>query len=162
MEVNSIADVITAVAVASLPIIITYLSKWLKGNRTAETIVSVLPTLAKDAVVAMQKLGVTEAIEGEVKKSHAVQIVKQALTNLGFTNTDEATLQNAIEAAYAQLKADGTLDAYPQAVDTSDEDAKQAEIAKAEAELAKLKEQEAAVQKQVDDLKGETNEETQA
>lgn len=154
MEINSIADVIIAVAVASLPIIITYLSKWLKGNRTAETLVSVLPTLAKDAVVAMQKLGVTEAIEGEIKKSHAVQIVKQALANLGFTNTNEATLQNAIEAAYAQLKADGTLDAYPQAKPTDDT---QAEVAKAEAELASLKEQEVAAQKQLDALKGAQN-----
>lgn len=154
MEVNSIADVITAVAVASLPIIITYLSKWLKGNKQAETLVSVLPTLAKDAVVAMQKLGVTEAIEGEVKKSHAVQIVKQALANLGFTNTDETTLKNAIEAAYAQLKADGTLDAYPQAKPTDDT---QTEIAKAEAELASLKEQEVAAQKQLDALKGAQN-----
>ena len=154
MEVKSIADVITAVAVASLPIIITYLSKWLKGNKQAETLVSVLPTLAKDAVVAMQKLGVTKAIEGEVKKSNAVQIVKQALTNLGFTKTDETTLKNAIEAAYAQLKADGTLDAYPQAKPTDDT---QAEIAKAEAELASLKEQETAAQKQLDDLKGAQN-----
>lgn len=154
MEVNSIADVITAVAVASLPIIITYLSKWLKGNKQAETLVSVLPTLAKDAVVAMQKLGVTEAIEGELKKSHAVKIVKQALANLGFTNTDEVTLQNAIEAAYAQLKADGTLDAYPQAKPTDDT---QAEVAKAEAELASLKEQEVAAQKQLDALKGAQN-----
>lgn len=154
MEVNSIADVITAVAVASLPIIITYLSKWLKGNKQAETLVSVLPTLAKDAVVAMQKLGVTEAIEGEVKKSHAVQIVKQALANLGFTNTDETTLKNAIEAAYAQLKADGTLDAYPQASKIDD---KQAEIAKAEAALASLKDQEATAQKQLDALKGAQN-----
>ena len=154
MEINSIADVITAVALATLPIIITYLSKWLKGNKQAETFVSVLPTLAKDAVVAMQKLGVTEAIEGEVKKSHAVQIVKQALANLGFTNTDETTLKNAIEAAYAQLKADGALDAYPQASKTDD---KQEEIAKAEAALASLKEQEAAAQKQVDDLKGTQN-----
>lgn len=159
MEINSIADVITAVAVASLPIIITYLSKWLKGNKRAETLVSVLPTLAKDAVVAMQKLGVTEAIEGESKNSHAVQIVMQDLASLGFDYTDKTTLKNAIEAAYAQLKADGTLDAYPQAKPTDDT---QAEIAKAEAELAKLKEQEAAAQKQVDDLKGETNEETQA
>ena len=154
MEINSIADVITAVAVATLPIIITYLSKWLKGNKQAETLVSVLPTLAKDAVVAMQKLGVTEAIKGEVKKSHAVQIVKQALANLGFTNTDETTLKNAIEAAYAQLKADGTLDAYPQATKPDD---KQEEIAKAEAELAKLKEQEATAQKQLDALKGAQN-----
>lgn len=151
MEINSIADVITAVAVASLPIIITYLSKWLKGNKQAETLVCVLPTLAKDAVVAMQQLGVEKAIEGEVKKSHAVQIVKQALANLGFNDTDEATLQNAIEAAYAQLKADGTLDAYPQATKPND---KQEEIAKAEADLASLKEQEVAAQKQLDALKG--------
>lgn len=154
MEINSIADVITAVAVASLPIIITYLSKWLKGNRAAETIVSILPTLAKDAVVAMEQLGVEKAIEGEVKKSHAVQIVKQALANLGFTNTDETTLQNAIEAAYAQLKADGTLDAYPQAKPTDDT---QDKIAKAEAALASVKEQEVAAQKQLDALKGAQN-----
>ena len=95
MEINSIADVITAVAVASLPIIITYLSKWLKGNRTAETIVSILPTLAKDAVVAMQQLGVEKAIEGEVKKSYAVQIVAKALSDLGFNETNEATLAKA-------------------------------------------------------------------
>lgn len=157
MEINSIADVITAVAAVLLPIIITYLSKWVKGNRTAETIVSILPNLAKDAVVAMQQLGVEKVIEGEAKKSHAVQIVKQALANLGFTNTDEATLANAVESAYAQLKADGTLDAYPQAVDTSDEDTKQAEIAKAEAELTSLKEQEATAQKQLDALKGAQN-----
>ena len=154
MEVNSIADVITAVAVASLPIIITYLSKWLKGNRTAETIVSILPTLAKDAVVAMQQFGVTEAIEGEVKKSHAVQIVAKAMSDLGFNEANEVTLANAVEAAYAQLKADGTLDAYPQASKTDD---KQDEIAKAEANLASLKEQEATAQKQLDALKGAQN-----
>lgn len=154
MEVNSIADVITAVAVATLPIIITYLSKWLKGNRTAETIVSILPTLAKAAVVAMQKLGVTEAIEGVAKKARAVQIVAKALSDLGFNETDETTLANAVESAYAQLKADGTLDAYPQATKPDD---KQEEIAKAEAELAKLKEQEATAQKQLDALKGAQN-----
>ena len=154
MEVNSIADLITAVAAVSLPIIAAHVSKWLKGNRTAETLVSVLPTLAKDAVIAMQKLGVTEAIEGVVKKARAVQIVAKALSDLGFNETNEATLANAVESAYAQLKADGTLDAYPQAVDTSDEDTKQAEIAKAEAELTSLKEQEATAQKQLDDLKG--------
>lgn len=155
MEINSIADVITAVAVASLPIIITYLSKWLKGNKQAETLVSVLPTLAKDAVVAMQKLGVTETIEGEVKKSHAVQIVAKALSDLGFNETNEATLANAVESAYAQLKADGTLDAYPQATKPADDT--QAEIAKAEAELTSLKEQEATAQKQLDALKGAQN-----
>lgn len=154
MEVNSIADVITAVAAVSLPIIVAYVSRWLKLNKKAETLVSVLPTLAKDAVVAMQKLGVTEATEGVAKKTRAVQIVAKALSDLGFNETNETTLANAVEAAFAQLKADGTLDAYPQASKTDD---KQEEIAKAEAELAKLKEQEAAAQKQLDDLKGEEN-----
>jgi LL-H family phage holin len=154
MEVNSIADVITAVAVASLPIIITYLSKWLKGNKQAETLVSVLQRLAKDAVVAMQQLGVEKAIEGEAKKSRAVQVVMQALASLGFDYTDETTLKNAIEAAYAQLKADGTLGAYPQAKPTDDT---QDKIAKAEAALASLKEQEASAQKQLDTLKGAQN-----
>lgn len=155
MEVNSIADVITAVAAVSLPIIAAYVSKWLKGNKQAETLVSVLPTLAKDAVVAMQKLGVTEAIGGVVKKARAVQIVAKALSDLGFNETNEATLANAVESAYAQLKADGTLDAYPQATKPADDT--QAEIAKAEAELTSLKEQEATAQKQLDALKGAQN-----
>ncbi len=154
MEINSIADVITAVAAVSLPVIVAYVSRWLKGNKQAETLVSVLPTLAKDAVVAMQQLGVEKAIEGEVKKSHAVQIVAKALSDLGFNETNEATLANAVESAYAQLKADGTLNAYPQATKPDD---KQEEIAKAEAALASLKEQEAAAQKQVDDLKAQSN-----
>ncbi|WP_455419642.1 phage holin, LLH family [Limosilactobacillus fermentum] len=154
MEINSIADVITAVAAVSLPVIVAYVSRWLKGNKQAETLVSVLPTLAKDAVVAMQQLGVEKAIEGEVKKSHAVQIVAKALSDLGFNETNEATLANAVESAYAQLEVDGTLDAYPQAKPTDDT---QAEIAKAEAALASLKEQEATAQKQLDALKGAQN-----
>lgn len=154
MEINSIVDVITAVAVASLPIITAYMSKWLKQNHKAAALIAILPTSAKDAVVAMQKLGVTEAIEGEAKKSHAVQIVKQTLANLGFNGADEAALANAVEAAYAQLKADGTLDAYPQAKPTDDT---QDKIAKAEAALASVKEQEVAAQKQLDALKGAQN-----
>ena len=154
MEINSIADVITAVAAVSLPVIVAYVSRWLKGNKQAETLVSVLPTLAKDTVVAMQQLGVEKAIEGEVKKSHAVQIVAKALSDLGFNETNEATLANAVESAYAQLKADGTLNAYPQVKPTDDT---QAEIAKAEAALASLKEQEATAQKQLDALKGAQN-----
>ena len=150
MEVNSIANVITAVAVASLPIITAYMSKWLKLSHKATSLIAILPTLAKDAVVAMQQLGVEKAIEGEAKKSHAVQIAKQALTNLGFTATDETTL----------AKADGTLDAYPQAKPADDT---QAKIAEVEAALASLKEQEAAAQQHLDNLRGGTgaNEETQ-
>ena len=154
MNTQNISEAIVAIAVAVIGVVTPYLANFIKSNKVAQTLVDILPTLAKDAVVAMQKLGVTEAIEGAAKKTRAVQIVKQALTNLGFTNTDEATLQNAIEAAYAQLKADGTLDAYPQAAKSDDT---QAEITKAEAELASLKEQEVAAQKQLDALKGAQN-----
>ncbi|WP_322191996.1 phage holin, LLH family [Limosilactobacillus fermentum] len=161
MEVNSIADLITAVAVASLPIITAYMAKWLKSNHRTAALIAILPTLAKDAVVAMQQLGVTKAIEGVAKKTRAVQIVAKALSDLGFNETNEATLANAVESAYAQLKADGTLDAYPQATKPDD---KQEEIAKAEATLTSLKEQEAAAQQHLDNLRGGAgaNEETQA
>lgn len=159
MEVNSIANVITAVAVASLPIITAYMSKWLKLSHKATSLIAILPTLAKDAVVAMQQLGVEKAIEGVAKKTRAVQIVAKALSDLGFNETNEATLANAVESAYAKLNADGTLDAYPQ---TKPADDTQAKIAEVEAALASLKEQEATAQKQLDALQGGTNEETQA
>lgn len=159
MEINSIANVITAVAVASLPIITAYMSKWLKLSHKATSLIAILPTLAKDAVVAMQQLGVEKAIEGVAKKTRAVQIVAKALSDLGFNETNEATLANAVESAYAKLKADGTLDAYPQ---TKPADDTQAKIAEVEAALASLKEQEATAQKQLDALQGGTNEETQA
>lgn len=68
-------------------------------------------------------------------------------------------MENVIEAAYAQLKANGTLAAYPQAKPADD---KQDEIAKAEAELAKLKDQEAIAQRKLNNLQGGANEGTQA
>ena len=50
----------------------------------------------------MQKLGVTEFLEGEVKKSGAVNVTK-ALTALGFSDADETLIKNAVEKEYALL-----------------------------------------------------------
>lgn len=135
---NDVTKFIVSAAVAVIGVAVPYLAKFIKTNKTAETLVSILPTLAKDAVVAMQKLGVTEYIEGSVKNSKAVKLVETALADLGFTKTDETTITNAVESAYAALLSDGTLSQYTQATaDTeADDEAKAKEIADAQAALA--------------------------
>ncbi|MFT8826024.1 MULTISPECIES: phage holin, LLH family [Liquorilactobacillus] len=132
MNVQNIAEAVVTLVVAVIGVAVPYIAKFLKSNKTAETLVSILPTLAKDAVVALQKLGVTTYIEGELKKSKAVKIVESALQNLGFKETDAVTIENAIESAYASLIKDGTLTQYVQkteAQEVADEAAQQAEKA---------------------------------
>lgn len=69
--------------------------------------------MANAAVTAAEQLGVTQAIDGAVKKSTAIQAVKDGLKSLGFTSTDEQTIANAVEKAYADLK-DSLAETYPQ------------------------------------------------
>ncbi|HCH60030.1 MAG TPA: holin, partial [Leuconostoc lactis] len=83
MQVNSISDVVIAVALAAIPVIGGYIGKVITGNSKATTLINVLSPLAKDAIVVMQKLGVTQYLAGEAKKSGAVDIVKTALESLG-------------------------------------------------------------------------------
>lgn len=109
---NSLAEVVVAVVVAVIPFIFKQLEKWLEKNQTARTIVSILPTIAKDAVVVAEKLGVEEKLAGEVKNSKAVGYVLDTLKNLGFTEVDEQVIKNAVEAAYAELVKNGTLEVY--------------------------------------------------
>lgn len=130
---NNWTDLVVSLAVAAVPIIGAWLSKQLLANKQVLTLLKVLGPLANAAVTSAEQLGVTQTIDGAVKKSTAIQAVKDGLKSLGFTSTDEQTIANAVEAAYAQLKAEGTLDAYPQAKPTDDT---QSEIAKDEAALA--------------------------
>ena len=111
-QINSLADVVIAVVVAVIPFIFKQLEQWVEKNQTAKTIVSILPTIAKDAVVIAEKLGVEEKLAGEVKNSKAVSYVSETLKNLGFTNVDAQIIKNAVEAAYADLVKDGTLEVY--------------------------------------------------
>lgn len=146
---------ITAIAIAAIPIIGGYIGKVLLSNKQVVTLIQVLSPLAKDAVIAMQKLGVTEYLEGEAKKLGAVAIVKQMLTALGLSDADETLIKNAVEKEYALLICD--LDnTYPQ---MTEEQAKaqeqaaqqQSELAKAD-ELAKAQQALADAQAKVNEL----------
>lgn len=111
-NVNSLSEIVISVVVVVIPFIFKQLEKWLEKNQTAKTIVSILPTIAKDAVVVAEKLGVEEKLAGEVKNSKAVSYVTETLKNLGFTNVDAQIVKNAVESAYADLVKDGTLEVY--------------------------------------------------
>ncbi|WP_312981505.1 holin [Leuconostoc falkenbergense] len=155
MQVNSISDVIIAIALAAIPIIGGWIGKVITGNSKATTLINVLSPLAKAAIVAMQKLGVTQYLEGEAKKLGAVDIVKKALLTLGLSSANETLIKNAIEKEYALLinELDQT---YPQ---ITEEQAKaqeqteqqQSELAKAD-KLAKAQQALADAQAKVNAL----------
>ncbi|MFT9122676.1 MAG: holin [Leuconostoc mesenteroides] len=155
MDTNTITKLITTIAITAIPIIGAYVSKVILGNKQVVNLIQVLSPLAKDAVVAMQKLGVTEFFEGEAKKSGAVKIVTKALTVLGFSDADETLIKNAVEKEYALLinELDQT---YPQMTEeqakTKEQtEQKQSELAKAD-ELAKAKQALADAQAKVNEL----------
>lgn len=105
-------DVVVTTLVTVLTAVVAFVGNEIKKNEQARTIFNVLEPLAKDAVVAAQKLGVTEYLTGVAKKNHAVQTVVQALSNAGFTVKDEQVIKNAVEKAYAEQKE--LLAQYPQ------------------------------------------------
>ena len=109
MEFN---DVVVTVLATVLTAVITFLGSEIKKNVQARTIFNVLEPLAKDAVVAAQKLGVTEYLSGAMKKNHAIKTVTRALLDAGFTVKDEQMIVNAVEQAYAQQR--DLLKQYPQ------------------------------------------------
>ncbi|GMA68786.1 hypothetical protein GCM10025879_20320 [Leuconostoc litchii] len=137
MDTNTITKLITTIAIAAIPIIGAYFIKVILGNKQVVNLIQVLSPLAKDAVVAMQKLGVTNYLEGEAKKSGAVKIVTQSLTALGFSNADNNLIKNAVEKEYALLinELDHT---YPQI--TEEQVKAQEQAAQQQSELAKADE----------------------
>ena len=140
MQVNSISDVLIAIALSAIPIIGGWIGKVITGNSRATTLINVLSPLAKAAIVAMQKLGVTQYLAGEAKKSGAVDIVKIALESLGINGTNEDLIKNAIEKEYALLISE-LEKTYPQMTadqeEATDEAAVKAnELAKAQQALA--------------------------
>ncbi len=129
MNVQNIAELVVAIAVAVVPIIGAYVVKLLKANK----FVALLAPLAHDAVVAVQKLGVVKYIEGEAKKSKAVEIVVSALTKLGFKKADLTTIENAVEDEYS--KAIKELDVtYPQMTEKQEKAAAEQAAAKAKSD----------------------------
>lgn len=140
MQVNSFSDVVIAIALAAIPAIGGYIGKVITGNSKATTLINVLSPLAKDAIVVMQKLGVTQYLAGEAKKSGAVDIVKTALESLGIDGTNEDLIKNAIEKEYALLISE-LEKTYPQMTAdqekaTDEATVKADELAKAQQALA--------------------------
>jgi len=151
MQVNSISDVIIAIALAAIPIIGGWIGKVITGNSKATTLINVLSPLAKAAIVAMQKLGVTQYLDGEAKKLGAVDIVEQALSTLGLSDADETLIKNAIEKEYAAL-INELNQTYPQMTAEQEAAERQAsEVAKAD-ELAKAQQTLADAQTKVNAL----------
>ena len=141
MNIQNISDLIIAIASATVPIVFAYITKFLKDNKQAMSILDAVSPLAKDAVVAVEQLGVDKYIEGAVKKSKAVEDVMNGLTALGFDKADLTIIENAVEKAYAETKT--TLETvYPQKTEEQEEkadaatQAKAAELKQAQADLA--------------------------
>ncbi|MCI5942897.1 MAG: phage holin, LLH family [Ligilactobacillus animalis] len=109
METN---ELVVTVLATILTAVISYCGHLLAKNSQALTILRAIEPLAKDAVIAAQKLGVTKYMTGMAKKNHAVKVVVQALSNAGFTIADEQVIKNAVEKAYAQQR--DLLKQYPQ------------------------------------------------
>jgi len=137
MQVNSISDVIIAIALAAIPIIGGWIGKVVTSNSKATTLINVLSPIAKAAIVAMQKLGVTQYLGGEEKKSGAADIVKQALSALGLSSADETLIKNAVEKEYALL-INELNQTYPQL--TAEQAKAQEQAAQQQSELAKADE----------------------
>ncbi|SYW04507.1 conserved hypothetical protein [Oenococcus oeni] len=129
MNIVNISDLIVAIAVAVIPVIGAYIVKILKANK----FVALLAPLAHDAVVAVQKLGVVEYIEGEAKKSKAVEIVVSALTKLGFKKADLTTVENAVEDEYSKAIKELNV-VYPQMTEEQEKQAVAQAVAKAKAD----------------------------
>jgi coenzyme F420-reducing hydrogenase delta subunit len=127
------------------------------------SILDAVSPLAKDAVVAAEKLGVDKYIEGTVKKSKAVEYVKNGLDALGFSEADLTVIENAVEKAYAEAKT--TLETvYPQKTEEQQEkteevsqekalaDAKAKKLALAKSDLEAKQKALADAQKAVEEL----------
>ncbi|MCI1922326.1 MAG: phage holin [Liquorilactobacillus nagelii] len=139
MNVQNISDLVIAIAAAAVPVVFAYITKFFKDNKQAMSILDAVSPLAKDAVVAAEKLGVDKYIEGAVKKSKAVEYVMNGLTALGFDKADLTVIENAVEKAYAEAK--NTLESvYPQKTEAEEEKADAVAQAKvlADAQAKKL------------------------
>lgn len=153
-----ITTIVVSVINALLVIVIGYLGKLatdtsksaVKVNK-ALSLVEALAPIAKDAVTVAEKQGALNGWTGAKESAFANEIAAKSLTNLGFSNADQATIANAVEHAWATLKS--TLDnAYGKsASEVTDVKLVQADekLAEAKAQVAKAQAINEAVQKAI-------------
>ncbi|ACO37047.1 putative holin [Lactobacillus phage Lb338-1] len=112
---NTWQDAVVQIVLILIGLAFTYISKsavsvfkGLLQNKQAVSLIEATAPLAKDVVVAVQKLGLDKQLSGAVQKNIAVQGVINTLKNKGFTEIDQKAVEDAVERAYAELKS--TLD----------------------------------------------------
>lgn len=140
MSTQNIAELLVSIGSVAIPLIAAffgkYIAKYLKSNKIAATIA----TLATQAVIEAQKLGVTTYLTGAIKNSKAIVSVESALKSLGFTTKEieslASTIKSAIETEYATLTNDGTLSVYTQKTETEEATETATKLAAAKKELA--------------------------
>lgn len=103
MNTQNISDIVVAVATALIPVIFAWLGKFFKDNKKAVSLLEVLEPLAKEAVIAAEKLGIDKQLSGAAQKNEAIQKVLASLKKLGFDNADKQVIADAVEAEWAKL-----------------------------------------------------------
>lgn len=101
---KDLAQLVLSIAVAVIPVVGVWLSQQIIKNKKALAFTQALIPLAESAVVAAEKLGVTQKLTGAAKKDKAVRFVIDGLKSLGFTDADKTTISNAVEKAFAESK----------------------------------------------------------
>ena len=101
---KDLAQLVLSIAVAVIPVVGVWLSQQIIKNKKALAFTQALIPLAESAVVAAEKLGVTQKLTGAAKKDKAVRFVIDGLKSLGFTEADKVTISNAVEKAFAESK----------------------------------------------------------
>lgn len=102
---KDLAQLVLSIAVAVIPVVGVWLSQQIIKNKKALAFTQALIPLAESAVVAAEKLGVTQKLTGAAKKDKAVNFVVDGLKSLGFTDADRTTIYNAVEKAFADSKS---------------------------------------------------------
>lgn len=133
---NDILQFVIDLGVAAIPIVIAFGIKEFAKIADKYTALKNLPSVVKSAVIALQQAGVTEYIEGEVKKSKVYEQVTEYLKkhNISFSETE---INNKIQEGFTDAKKDGSLDLYPQLTkEQADAQANAAKLAAAQKQLA--------------------------
>lgn len=105
-------ELLTTILTAVLVAVVSAIGVYLNRNDKARAIALTLDLLAKDAVVAVEKLSTAKVMDGKTQALKARNILEHEMHQLGFTDVQLEQISNAVEHAWAELKSDGTLDEY--------------------------------------------------
>lgn len=102
--IKNATDIIIAFAALALPVVAQAIGAQLEKHKRAQTIVSLLQPLARDAVIAVEQWNKTAMVDGKSQKGNAVMWVRDNLSELGYDDVDWDMVANAVEGAYKRRK----------------------------------------------------------